>query len=300
MLNTATTNAILDYLSASFGEQYRRARLRPSGAGCINATFEVYGDQLESLFLKIGAADHLPMYQQEIQGLDLLRQCDAIRVPQAYGAASLEQSSVALLVMEFIELSPVRGAAEARFGAALARLHSVRGQSFGLEHDNYIGRSHQINGWMSDWWAFYAEKRLLPQRKLAQLKGMRRGLLIHLDQLLTRFPECLQGYSPKPALLHGDLWSGNMAVDASGMPTLFDPAVYYGDAETDLAMTRMFGAPGQAFYDAYHSVLPLEAGHELRRLLYDLYHWLNHFNLFGVGYLGQVETTLDTLLRELA
>jgi len=298
MLDTRILNELLDWLSDLLGTDYRTAQARPSGAGCINETYEIYSQQLDSVFVKVGPVGQLDMYEKEALGLQLLDQCPAIRVPAVLGAARLQHCSV--LAMEFIALAAIKARHEAHFGEALAQLHSMQGKAYGLEHNNYIGRSHQINGWHTDWWVFYAERRLLPQRKLAQAKGMRRALLQDLDRLLGLLPHTLGWYQPPAVLLHGDLWSGNMAVDPSGTPTLFDPAVYYGDAETDLAMSRMFGAPGAAFYEAYHTVLPLRDGHSLRRNLYDLYHWLNHFNLFGVGYLGQVEHTLAALLRELS
>ncbi|MEE2731684.1 MAG: fructosamine kinase family protein [Pseudomonadota bacterium] len=288
---------ILDWLAERLGHDYTRARVTPSGAGCINETYAVQRTGLPTVFIKVGHSDQWAMYQQEQRGLALLRQCETIRVPEVYGAENLE--SCALLALEFISLSPLRSAAEPTFGRALAQLHSITANAYGLDHNNFIGRSHQINDWHSDWWTFFCEKRLRPQRMLAQIKGMRSTLLTDLERLMEVVPAVLSDHTPPASLLHGDLWSGNMAVDENGTPTLFDPAVYYGDGETDLAMSRMFGGPGAGFYQAYHEIQPLQEGHELRRSLYDLYHWLNHFNLFGVGYLGQVELTLDALLREM-
>jgi len=298
MLDKQRLNEILEWLSGILGTDYGAARARPSGAGCINATYEVFGRNLDSVFVKVGAVDQLDMYEKEVAGLQLLQLCSAIRVPAVLGCTRLSRCS--LLALEFISLSAIRPQYEAPFGDALAQLHSITADAYGLDQNNYIGRTHQINKWQKDWWPFFIECRLLPQRKLAQAKGMRSALLQDLDRLLERIPQQLGRYQPPPSMLHGDLWSGNMAVDESGRPVLFDPAVYYGDAETDLAMSRMFGAPGAAFYDAYHALLPLRDGHEFRCGVYDLYHWLNHFNLFGVGYLGQVEHTLAALLYELS
>lgn len=298
MLDPQSLNEMLDWLSGMLGTDYGTAQARPSGAGCINETYELYGRNLDSVFVKVGGLDQHDMYRKEVAGLQLLQQGTAIRVPFVFGFARLSRCSV--LALEFIELSAIRSQHEARFGKSLAQLHAITASGFGLDQNNYIGRTHQINEWQKDWWSFFIGCRLLPQRKLAQAKGMRSALLQDLDRLLERIPLQLGGYQPQPSLLHGDLWSGNMAVDESGKPVLFDPAVYYGDAETDLAMSRMFGAPGAAFYDAYHTLLPQRDGHELRRGVYDLYHWLNHFNLFGVGYLGQVEHTLAALLYELS
>lgn len=297
MLSKPVLGSIADWLVQQLGSDYREIQAVPSGAGCINDTYELATQGRDRLFVKVGSPAQLPMYQQEIIGLDLLRQCAEIRVPKVVGCARLAACSV--LVLEFIELQPIRGEAEANFGQALAALHRIEGRAFGLEEDNFIGRSHQINGWRDDWWTFYCEQRLLPQTRLAQIRGMRREVLQRLQELIVLVPDCYIDYQPPASLLHGDLWSGNMALDETGLPTLFDPAVYFGDAETDLAMSRMFGAPGRAFYAAYEQQIQPRDGHEQRRLLYDLYHWLNHFNLFGVGYLGQVENTLDRLLIEM-
>jgi protein-ribulosamine 3-kinase len=297
MIRTPARELIVSELVSHLGSCYQGVMFRLSGAGCINETYEVYGSGVDSVFLKLGAASQIDMYEKEVLGLGLLAQCKAVRVPNTYFRTTLAEYAV--LAMEFISLKPVSAQSQCGFGLALAQLHSVEGNGFGLDHNNYIGRTHQINQWCKDWWEFYALHRLLPQRKLAQLKGMRNAVLQDLDRLIDRLPQAMKGYAPKPSLLHGDLWSGNIAVDDSGQPTLFDPAVYYGDAETDLAMSRMFGSMAPEVYRAYHELLPQQPGHELRRNLYDLYHWLNHFNLFGVGYLGQVEITLADVLQKL-
>jgi fructosamine-3-kinase len=165
-------------------------------------------------------------------------------------------------------------------GSMLARAHSRPGPRFGWHRDNYIGSSPQQNGWCDDWAEFWRERRLRPQLERA-------GLRANLDRLL-------EGHKPQPSLLHGDLWSGNVGFTKDG-PVVFDPAVYYGDREADLAMTELFGGFSREFYDAYQEVLPLDAGYEKRKHLYNLYHLLNHLNLFGGGYLGQVKSTLRLL-----
>jgi len=297
MLKPPLLTQILDSLGEQLQADYSQGRALPSGTGCINETYKISASGRDDLFIKLGPAVHLGMYEQESRGLDLLRQCSAVRVPEIIGC--LQLPAAAVLALEYIELSPLRGAGEPRFGEALAHLHQIEGRAFGLDEDNFIGRSHQINGWREDWWDFFCQQRLLPQRRLAQLQGMRTTLLDSLDQLLELIPLRLKDYKPAASLLHGDLWRGNMALDAAGTPVLFDPAVYYGDGETDLAMARMFGGPGADFFQAYHALIGRRDGHELRRNLYDLYHWLNHFNLFGVGYLGQLESALATALDEL-
>ncbi len=216
MLRANIQEQILDWLSDLLGNDYRRAGVQASGAGCINETYEVARKGLASVFIKVGTVSQLEMYEQEAKGLNLLRRCDAIRVPELYGAAELP--GCALLAIEFIPLAPLRSAGARAFGSALAQLHAIEAEAFGLDHNNFIGRSHQINDWKSDWWAFYCENRLLPQRKLAQMKGMRGALLQDLDRLIEVIPGALGSYQPRASLLHGDLWSGNMAVDDTGAP----------------------------------------------------------------------------------
>ncbi|HVL00544.1 MAG TPA: fructosamine kinase family protein [Dongiaceae bacterium] len=298
-MNRAIQAAIQQKLAAEMGAAYGQARLEPSGTGCINSTWSAQARGVESLFIKLGAADALAMYEQEIAGLQTLRACTAIRVPHVHFSASItadDGSHSAVLVLEFIALSSPRPQHDATIGTALAQLHDIQGPAFGFEADNVIGRTPQINHWRQNWWEFWCQNRLQPQRRLAQLRGMRAGLLEKLDHLIERIPQYFGDHQPQPSLLHGDLWSGNLAVDEQGRPVLYDPAVYFGDGETDLAMLRMFGGVRPAVFAAYHQQRPAQSGLEQRRPLYDFYHWLNHFNLFGVGYLGQVENTLDTLL----
>jgi len=168
-------------------------------------------------------------------------------------------------------------------GRMLARLHRETGPRFGWHRDNHIGRSPQANGWMDDWNEFWWLRRLAPQLERADLRA-------------EFLKQALRDHRPAPSLLHGDLWSGNAGFIDEG-PVLFDPAVYYGDREADLAMTELFGGFAPEFYAAYERELPLDEGYAWRKHLYNLYHLLNHLNLFGSGYRRQVEETLR-LLRD--
>ena len=168
----------------------------------------------------------------------------------------------------------------------LAAAHREAGPRFGWSRDNYIGSTPQANGWCDDWAEFWRERRLRPQLELAARKGFNLG---RIDPVPV-----LQNHKPQPALLHGDLWSGNAGFTADG-PVVLDPAVYYGDREADLAMTELFGGFPREFYDAYNKAWPLESGYPRRKHLYNLYHLLNHLNLFGGGYLAQVKATLRLL-----
>lgn len=283
-----------EQLVAELGSGYANISVRPSGTGCINDTWEIVARGCDSLFMKTGPAAALAMYEQECAGLDALRQCEAIRVPRVHFRALLGDQAV--LVMEFIALTTPRAQHDHAIADALIALHSVQEPRFGFAADNFIGRTPQINQWHDDWWTFWCECRMQPQWRLAQLRGMRPALVEKLAQLIERIPMAFGQHRPRPVLLHGDLWSGNLAVDETGIPCLFDPAVYYGDAEADIAMTKMFGALRPAVYQRYAVQHPDQPDADRRRVLYDLYHWLNHFNLFGVTYLGQVENSVDQLL----
>ena len=191
----------------------------------------------------------------------------------------------AFIALEHLDLQ--RQGDWAALGRMLARLHRVTGKRFGWHRDNYIGATPQHNAWCDDWLEFWRERRLRPQLEWAG---------IGLDSL--EVCELLAGHRPVPSLLHGDLWNGNAGFTADG-PVLYDPAVYYGDRETDLAMTELFGGFAPQFYAAYRREYPLEAGYETRKHLYNLYYLLNHLNLFGGGYRAQVEETLSLLRKAL-
>jgi len=167
----------------------------------------------------------------------------------------------------------------------LAKLHLTTGPRFGWHRDNWIGATPQINGWRDDWATFFLECRLQPQLDLAR----KNGFSIQFSSTIL-----LNDHRPKPSLLHGDLWSGNAGFIDEG-PVIFDPAVYYGDREADLAMTELFGGFPREFYASYRNAYPLDAGYEQRKHLYNLYHLLNHLNIFGSGYLAQVQRTLGLL-----
>jgi fructosamine-3-kinase len=202
----------------------------------------------------------------------------------------------AFLALEWIEFRSATPRSETLLGEQLARLHRVTAPGFGWHRDNTIGATPQHNDWTADWGRFYAERRHGFQLDLAERNGHGGPWLDRGRLLCARIGSFFDGYRPQPSLLHGDLWGGNWAVDASGAPVLFDPATYYGDREADLAMTRLFGGFGRGFYGAYQSAWPLDAGAGVRRDLYNLYHVLNHLNLFGGGYRAQAEAMIARLL----
>lgn len=228
----------------------------------------------------------------EAHGLRTLAAAGAVRVPIVVAAADPSDtgaSGPAFLLSEWIEGDGARPD-QAALGTALAALHRVTAPAYGLERDNYIGGTPQANGWIEGWPEFFRTRRLEPQIALAARNGLldtarRRSL----DRLLGRLDALLDGVPRAPALIHGDLWGGNVVAAAGGAPALVDPAVSFSDREAEIAFTELFGGFGPRFYAAYNAAWPLEPGYAERRDLYNLYHLLNHLNLFGEGYGPQVD-----------
>ena len=241
------------------------------------------------LFVKVAPAAALAMFAAEAAGLAELARAGALRVPavRACGASA----DAAFLALEWIDAGAPSAACEARLGEGLAALHAVHAAEFGWERDNTIGSTAQRNTKSPDWARFWARERLAPQLALAH--GLALGP--QRERLVEAVPALLAGHRPRPALLHGDLWGGNWLAAADGEPVLIDPAVYYGDREADLAMTRLFGGFGAGFYRAYLAAAPLADGWQTRAKLYNLYHVLNHANLFGGGYVGAARALIEEL-----
>lgn len=284
-------------ITAATGGHFSGAAPVAVGGGCINQTF-VLSDGERRYFVKLNRADTLDMFEAEADGLNALAACDAFRVPAPIATGTADGN--AFLVLDHIELQPLADrAAGIVFGRALAALHRTIGERFGWHRQNYIGRTPQPNAGHATWSFFFANQRLLPQLELARRNGHRGKLISDGERLAERLAALFLDYRPQPSLLHGDLWHGNAAMSATGEAVIFDPAVYYGDRETDLAMTELFGGFPEAFYVAYREAWPLAEGYEQRKTLYNLYHILNHLNLFGSGYLRQAERMMAALLAEL-
>jgi fructosamine-3-kinase len=276
----------------------RRVEPRPAervGGGSISECVRWNGEG-GALFVKLGPTDSFEMFSAEAGGLRELAGASALRVPRVLGVGTA--SGQAFLALEWIEFGIASSRTESALGAGLARLHRVLAPRFGWHRDNTIGATPQHNEWTDDWPGFFARHRLGFQLELAARQG-HDGRLIDRGRLLCeRLAAFFEGHRPRPSLLHGDLWGGNWAADASGEPVIFDPAVYYGDREVDLAMTRLFGGFGRGFYEAYQAEWPLAPGASQRVDLYNLYHVLNHLNLFGGGYGAQAEAMVERLLAE--
>ncbi|HET7757442.1 MAG TPA: fructosamine kinase family protein [Steroidobacteraceae bacterium] len=247
------------------------------------------------LFVKVGAREALAMFEAEAAGLAELAAARALRVPRVLACGS--RASHAFLALEWLEHSAVTEACEERLGRGLASLHRVTRPEFGWHRDNTIGSTPQANGPLAGWAEFFRERRLRPQLALAAQRGFAKLLAPAGERLCDAVEALLGGHRPAASLLHGDLWGGNWLATAGGEPAVFDPAVYYGDRETDIAMSRLFGGFGPAFYRAYAAEAPLPPGAEMRRELYDLYHVLNHANLFGGSYARRARALIDGLLE---
>jgi protein-ribulosamine 3-kinase len=257
----------------------------PVSGGCIHRCYRAQREG-RAVFLKLNEARFADAFAAEADGLRALRDAGC-RAPQPIAQGTAGAS--AYLALEFLEL---RASGDfAALGTMLAAMHRRQGERFGWPRDNYIGSTPQANGAGESWMQFWRQRRLEPQLALAVKNGYR------ID--MPAVWQLLEGHDPAPALLHGDLWSGNAGFLPDGAPVLFDPAVYYGDRETDLAMTELFGGFAPQFYAAYNAAWPLAPGYERRKHLYNLYHLLNHLNLFGGGYLAQVRSALRLLARGL-
>jgi fructosamine-3-kinase len=265
--------------------------------GCINDSFR-WESSNGPLFVKIASAAQLQMLEAEAEGLSELDAANAVRVPTVLGIGAAENGS--FLALEWIELCPCSAEDQARLGSQLARQHRVLATRCGWSRNNTIGSTEQVNTWSDDWATFFRECRLRFQLDLARRNGHTGRLQQTGNRLLELMDDLLGDHRPAPSLLHGDLWGGNAAADTSGAPVIFDPAVYFGDREADLAMTRLFGGFNREFYAAYEAAWPLPPGASERVDLYNLYHVLNHLNLFGTGYLGQAQSLMDHLLARVS
>ena len=261
----------------------------PVGGGDISAAWRV-----GSAFVKTGGIDSLEMLQAEAEGLQELNAAGAIRVPEVLGVGSTEND--AYFATEWIDFDRPTSDIERLLGEQLAAMHRCTKDSFGWHRDNTIGLTPQHNDLSDDWVDFFRTRRLGFQLELADRNGFGGDLQSAGRKLGDNLEAFFKDYVPAASLLHGDLWGGNWAA-AKGQPVIFDPAVYYGDRESDIAMTQLFGGFGQAFYSAYQESWPMEPGHESRLMLYQLYHVLNHLNLFGSGYLGRAMQLIRDLNR---
>jgi protein-ribulosamine 3-kinase len=284
---------VRDLLETVYAQSVDIESSRSVGGGCINQTLALTLSNGETVFLKHN--DHPPegMFEKEARGLNLMREAkNGPRIPKVI--ALPEGPNPHFFIIEYLEEGNPDNGYSRRFGQALASMHRTTQDQYGLDHNNFIGSTEQINTPEADGLVFFREYRLGFQQKLAR----ERGLLPvatdkKIDRLCDQLGQHLDLNGERPALVHGDLWSGNTFADSAQRPCLVDPAVHYGLRETDLAMTELFGRLPQSFYDAYREAFPQNSGYEERKQIYNLYHLLNHLNLFGVSYLASVESTVN-------
>ena len=266
------------------------------GGGCINSSYRLEGGN-EDYFIKLNRPEMLPMFAAESSGLEEMAHCAAVRVPGVITCGTA--GAHAFLVLQYFPLHSRSASSDRLLGQQLAQQHRQQQAFFGWHQANTIGSTPQLNPRCPDWITFWREQRLAFQLQLAAGHGHSGSLQKNGERLCAGLHAFFSDYTPQPALLHGDLWSGNAAADAQGQPVIYDPACYYGDREADVAMTELFGGFSNDFYAAYNESYALDPGYAVRKSLYNLYHVLNHLNLFGGGYRRQAEALQEQLLAEL-
>ena len=286
---------IATQITETTGQSFEPETVKAVGGGCINQTYSVANSR-QQFFVKINSADKLDMFAAEAAGLQEINHSKTLRAPQpiCWG----QKRNNAWLVLEQLDLGARSGSNPDELGAGLAAMHRTTATQFGWSQDNTIGSTPQINTQSSNWVAFWRKHRLGFQLDLTQKNGHHGKLQQSGERLIEELDCFFTTHTPVPSLLHGDLWSGNYAFTDTGEPVLFDPAVYYGDREADLAMTELFGGFPERFYSAYQHEYPLDSGYNTRKVLYNLYHILNHLNLFGGSYRQQAEQMINVLLAE--
>lgn len=277
----------------AFGSTVQRSN--PVSGGDINEAYDVVLEDGRRMFVKTSSGADPAMFPAEAKGLAWLGEAGALRVPRVLAVSGGCADEPGFIAMELIRSAPRRPDFDEALGRGIAALHRSGAPSFGLDHDNFIGRLHQRNEPAATWATFYRDRRLEPQLRMAAhghlaTQNMKKGF----DRLFAKL-ESLVGPPEPPSRLHGDLWGGNHMVDDHGAPCIIDPAVYGGHREVDLAMMKLFGGYSRRVFDSYAESYPLPAGHESRVSLYQLYFLMVHVNLFGGSYVGSVERTLDLL-----
>lgn len=295
----ASEPALVQALSDAIGAAITAAT--PVSGGCIAQATRLQTER-GVFFLKWGRGAVAKAFAGEAAGLEALAKPDTpLRIPKVYSTQEYStqeetDTRAGYLLMEWIEPGAPDPTFDADLGEALAYLHRHTADTYGFEVDNHIGKLPQQNPRTGDWPTFFREHRLRPQAERARTQGRWK------DRWNAPFATVLEGLdrwlpqSPRPALVHGDLWRGNVMATQAGGPALVDPATYYGHREVDLAMADLFGGFDEAFYAAYRSVDPLSAGYSRRASIYNLYHLINHLNHFGGAYAQQVEHTMQEIV----
>ncbi len=290
------------HLAKTLGKALQFTHKKALSGGCISQAWKITDNKNKQWFIKINSPSLVDMFSAEADGLDEIRKSNSITSPKAIAYGRTADCSY--LVLEYIDLQAQIN--HKLLGKQLAKMHQFQSpqnhnlkKKFGWKRNNTIGSTEQSNKPHKDWASFWKNERLLYQLKLAQKNGYSNTAYDNGLKLSEELSAFFTDYQPKPSLLHGDLWGGNCDGDLQSNPVIYDPAVYFGDRETDIAMTELFGGFSTNFYDAYNAHYPLDSGYKLRKKLYNLYHILNHFNLFGGGYASQADHMVQQLLSEI-
>ncbi|KAI9181973.1 hypothetical protein LWI28_020649 [Acer negundo] len=281
----------------SEGKATQITKISPIGGGCINLANR-YDTDAGSFFVKTNRSIGPSMFEGEAIGLGAMYETKTITVPKPFKVGPLPTGG-SYIIMEFVEFGFSRGD-QSVLGRKLAEMHKAgkSNKGFGFDVENTIGSTPQINTWTSDWIEFYAEHRLGYQLKLALDQYGDSTIYQRGQRLMKNLAPLFENVVIEPCLLHGDLWSGNISSDKNGEPVILDPACYYGHNEAEFGMSWCAGFGG-SFYNSYFEVMPKQPGFEKRRDLYMLYHYLNHYNLFGSGYRSSALSIIDDYLRML-
>ena len=280
-------------ISAAKKYNFEPVRCFSLSSGITGETFRLQ-TKSESIFLKLIDINKSSILYSEAEGLMAISNTNTLKTPRIF--AKGESADFAWLALEFISLRSPNTSCAIEMGESLAAMHQNQNDFHGWHSDNWIGANKQRNSFSNDWPNFFKEFRLLPQLNQALDNDLDTSVFDSGQLLLEEISKLFTNYYPAPSLLHGDLWTGNWASDLEGNPIVFDPACYYGDRETDIAMTELFAGFRQDFYDAYNSANPIDKGYVERKSLYNLYHILNHFNIFGVSYEQQASDLIQKSL----
>jgi len=286
--------SVENHISEVTGKTIHFENSKSVSGGCINDSFNISDLEHNHWFIKTNKPELIDMFEAEAAGLDELKKSETIRIPKKICCGTT--AAFSYLVLEHIPLKSQ--ISQQKTGIQLAQMHQTFSSHFGWARNNNIGSTIQSNTPHDDWISFWKEERMLFQLKLAKDKGYPYKAYDSGLELAEKIHLFFTDYQPRPSLLHGDLWGGNCASDNNNNPVIYDPAVYYGDRETDIAMTELFGGFNQDFYAAYNDSCALDPGYKTRKNLYNLYHILNHYNLFGGSYASQANSVTQKLLSE--
>jgi fructosamine-3-kinase len=283
LLSTELASYIAKAISKTTISSFSISNHLPLSGGDIHSSYKIDDRRTsKSFFIKLNHAKYNDLLKSEAESLRVISKTKAIITPSIIVQGQFENT--AFLVLDYIDMRS--SGDEYQLGQHLTQLHRNTNKYYGFDHNNFIGTSPQSNTPTASWSEFWIEHRLKPQLEFAYKDGFKNKLKPLEYDLINATLLLLKDHQPEASLVHGDLWSGNKGFTTGGCPLIFDPAAYYGDREVDIAMTELFGGFTAAFYDGYHQAWPLDDDYHQRKIIYNLYHQLNHLHLFGSTYLN--------------